>query len=106
MIRKAFYMKIRPGMIEEYRRAHNPIPAELAQTLKDHGISNYSIFYHPESDVLCGYLEITDPSFLKHLADHECCQTWWRKMCRYLETASPDAEKAREEEMVEVFHLS
>ena len=29
MIRKAFYMEVKPGCIEEYTKAHNPIPAEL-----------------------------------------------------------------------------
>ncbi len=105
-MRKAFFMKVRPGMIDEYRRVHNPIPAELARTLKQHGISNYSIFHHPESGVLCGYLEVSDPELLTHLGDHECCRGWWRRMCAYLETAAPDAEKAREEEMTEVFHLA
>ena len=105
MIRRAFYMKVRPGMLEEYRRAHNPIPEELARTLKEHGISNYSIFHHPGTDVLCGYLEISDPETLKHLADHACCREWWNAMCVCLETDSPGAVKAREEEMTEVFHL-
>lgn len=55
--------------------------------------------------MLCGYLEISDPEALNHLADHACCREWWKAMCAFLETDSPDAVKAREEEMTEVFHL-
>ena len=47
MIRKAFYMEVKPGCIEEYTKAHNPIPAELKEIMQNHGIHNYSIFHHP-----------------------------------------------------------
>lgn len=29
MIRKAFYMQVKPGCLDEYYKAHNPIPQEL-----------------------------------------------------------------------------
>lgn len=29
MIRKAFYMEVRPGKLGEYTHLHNPIPDEL-----------------------------------------------------------------------------
>ncbi len=106
MIRKAFFMKLRPGQFAAYYAAHNPIPAELAATIRAHGIGNYSIYHHPETDTLCAVMEIADEAELKHLGDHECCRIWWRAMCEYLETAEPGATKAREEEMPEIFHLA
>ena len=48
-IRKAFVMSVNTGAEEEYEKHHNPIWPELEKVLKDHGVSNYSIFLHPET---------------------------------------------------------
>jgi L-rhamnose mutarotase len=48
-IRKAFVMSVNTGAEEEYEKRHNPIWPELEKVLKDHGVSNYSIFLHPET---------------------------------------------------------
>ena len=57
-IRKAFVMSVNPGAEEEYEKRHNSIWPELEKVLKDHGVSNYSIFLHPEKHQLFGYAEI------------------------------------------------
>ena len=57
-IRKAFVISVNPGSEEEYERRHRPIWPELEKVLKDHGVSNYSIFLHPETHQLFGYAEI------------------------------------------------
>jgi L-rhamnose mutarotase len=46
---KAFVMSVNAGPAEEYEKRHNPIWPELEPVLKDHGVSNYSIFLHPET---------------------------------------------------------
>jgi L-rhamnose mutarotase len=56
--RKAFLMSVNAGAGEEYERRHNPIWPELEKVLKDYGVSNYSIFLHPETRQLFGYAEI------------------------------------------------
>ena len=48
-IRKAFVMSVQPGAEEECEKRHNPIWPGLEKVLKDHGVSNYSIFLHPET---------------------------------------------------------
>lgn len=48
-IRKLFVMSVNAGAAEEYEKRRNPIWPELEQVLKDHGVSNYSIFLHPET---------------------------------------------------------
>ena len=60
MIRKAFVMSVNEGQEAEYERRHRPIWAELEATLKAHGAHNYSIFLHPETRQLFGYVEIED----------------------------------------------
>ncbi len=57
MIRKAFLIHAKPGLAAEYEKRHNPIWPELEKVLKSHGISNYSIFLHEESNALFCYLE-------------------------------------------------
>ncbi|NNM87656.1 MAG: L-rhamnose mutarotase, partial [Phycisphaerae bacterium] len=49
MIRKAFVMSVYAGQEDQYRRRHNPVWQELLDTLKAHGVHNYSIFLHPET---------------------------------------------------------
>ncbi len=51
-------MSVNAGAGEEYERRHNPIWPELEKVLKDYGVSNYSIFLHPETRQLFGYAEI------------------------------------------------
>ena len=43
-IRKAFVMSVNPGAEQEYEKRHSPIWPELEKVLKDHGVSNHSIF--------------------------------------------------------------
>ena len=46
-IRKAFVMSVNAGAEQEYEKRHNSIWPELEKVLKDHGVSNYSIFLQP-----------------------------------------------------------
>lgn len=105
MIRKAFYLEVQPGRLEQYTQAHNPIPAELAAILKRHGVHNYSIFHHPGSNVMFAYLEAENEAELEKINDYECCHKWWKQMTENLVCASPGDLKAKEEPMREVFHL-
>ncbi len=104
-MKKAFYMQLKPGMAPGYIKAHNPIPDELAETLKKHGISDYHIYHDAKRNVLFSIMDIADPALLEHLSDYECCRKWWKEMCKYLVTESPEAEKAIEDEMTEIFYL-
>ena len=56
--RKAFVMSVNAGAEQEYEKRHNPIWPELEKVLKDHGVSNYSIFLHLETRQLFGYAEV------------------------------------------------
>ena len=105
MIRKAFYMEVKPGCIEDYTRAHNPIPQELQEIMQRHGIHNYSIFHHPESNVLFGYMEIDSEEEVRKIADYPCARAWWKRMTQYLVCRNPGDAKAREEEMTQVFYM-
>ena len=106
MIRKSFLIQLKEGMADEYVKRHDNIWPELKKTLKDHGISNYSIFMHEHSGMLFGYMEITSEPLLEQLARNEVMQRWWRYMTDVLESEDEFSQKAKEQSLKEVFHLS
>jgi L-rhamnose mutarotase len=102
-MRKAFVMQLRAGVEEEYERRHNPIWHELADVLKAHGVSNYSIFLYPGTHQLFGYAEIEDEERWQAIASTPACRRWWDFMADLMEVNpdhSPVAVPIRE-----VFHL-
>ena len=103
MIRKFFIMQLKRGFEEEYQRRHNPIWKELEEVLSSHGIHNYSIFLHPDTEQLFAYAEIEDELRWKAIAQTEVCRRWWDYMAELMvvnEDRSPRAV-----ELDEMFHL-
>ncbi len=103
MIRKALVMSVNPGQEAEYEKRHNPIWPELEQTLKDHGVHNYSIFLHPETRQLFAYLEIEDEQRWAQIARTDVCQRWWAHM-KDVMPSNPDNSPVSEP-LREVFHI-
>ena len=103
MIRKAFVMKLNPGQAEEYRRRHSPIWPELESVLKEHGVSNYSIFLHPETLQLFAYAEIQDEARWNAIAQTDACARWWRHMADVM-PSNPDGSP-ESTALDEMFHL-
>lgn len=54
--RVCFQLQVEPDRIEEYRRRHDPIWAEMAEALEAAGWRNYSLFLRPDG-LLIGYFE-------------------------------------------------
>jgi len=103
MIRKSFVLSVHAGREAEYERRHRPIWAELAAVLKSHGAHNYSIFLHPETRQLFGYVEIEDEARWAAIAKTEVCQRWWKFMGDIM-PANPDNSPVGQD-LREVFHL-
>lgn len=103
MIRKAFVMSVHAGQEAEYERRHRPIWPELERVLKAHGVHNYSIFLHPETRQLFGYVEIEDEARWNAIARTPECQRWWKHMADIM-PANPDNSPVSTE-LREVFHL-
>lgn len=103
MIRKAFVMSVNAGCEAEYEKRHRPIWQDLEQTLKDHGVHNYSIFLHPETRQLFGYAEIEDEARWAAIADTAICKKWWAYM-KDLMPRNPDNSPIAED-LREVFHI-
>ncbi len=104
MIRKAFVMSVHRGHEAEYARRHQPIWAELEAVLKAHGVHNYSIFLHPDTNQLFGYVEIEDEARWAAIAGTDVCRRWWRHMADVMPANPDNSPVARE--LKEVFHLA
>jgi L-rhamnose mutarotase len=103
MIRKAFLMKVNPDAHEEYERRHNPIREELETILKQHGVSNYSIFLERETSQLFGYAEIESEELWTKIADSDECKRWWAFMKDVMPTNADNSPISTN--LDEVFHL-
>jgi L-rhamnose mutarotase len=77
---KAFKMLLCAGYAEEYKKRHDEIWPELKSLLKDHGISDYSIFLDEESNVLFGIMTVDNISSLKSLPESTVMKKWWAYM--------------------------
>ncbi|HEY5743214.1 MAG TPA: L-rhamnose mutarotase [Terrimicrobiaceae bacterium] len=103
MKRKAFLMSVHPGMGQEYEKRHSPIWPELESALKDHSVLSYSIFLHPETRQLFGYVEIEDEERWSAIAETAVCKKWWAYI-KDLMPSNPDNSPISRD-LKEVFHI-
>ena len=103
MIRKAFVMSVDAGHEAEYERRHRPIWAELEETLRAHGVHNYSIFLLPETRQLFGYAEVEDEARWDAIAQTPVCKKWWAYM-KDVMPSNPDNSPVSTD-LREVFHI-
>ncbi len=103
MIRKAFVMSVDRGKEEEYAQRHNPIADDLRETLKQHGVHNYSIFLDAETNALFGYVEVESEERWNAISRTDSCRRWWKYMRDVMPTNSDDSPLSSD--LSEVFHL-
>jgi L-rhamnose mutarotase len=84
--RIAFRMNLFPGFEAEYEKRHDEIFPELAQALKDAGVSDYTIWLDPETRHLFGILTRSDDHTMDALPDTEIMKRWWAHMADIMET--------------------
>ncbi len=89
MIKKAFVMQLKKGCETEYKQRHDAIWPELVQMLKSSGAHHYSIFLHPKTLQLFGYVEIESEERWNSIASTAICQKWWQYMADIMDT-NPD----------------
>ena len=101
--RVAFKMKLNPGMLEEYQKRHDDIWPELHQLLKDSGLSEYSIFFDEETNILFAFQKQAGDKGSQDLGKTDIVQKWWKYMADIMET-NPDHSPVSKE-LVEVFYM-
>jgi L-rhamnose mutarotase len=105
MNRVGFVLKVRPELIEDYRRAHESVWPDMLAALRRHGWHNYSLFLQSDG-TLFGYFE-TEGSFddaLAGMANEEVNERWQRLMAPYFDGVGTAADQMMLE-LEEVFHL-
>ena len=103
MIHKAFLMSVNPDKHTEYEHRHNPIWKELEDVLKSHGVHDYNIFLHPESNQLFAYVEIESLERWDAIAKTMSCRQWWAYM-KDIMPSNPD-NSPKSIELKRVFYL-
>jgi L-rhamnose mutarotase len=72
--------------------------------LKSHGVHNYSIFLHPQTRQLFGYVEVEDEQRWASIASTPECQRWWKHMGDVM-PSNPDNSPVSQD-LREIFHLA
>lgn len=101
--RVAFRMRVHPDKIVEYKKRHDEIWPELAQALKDAGVSDYSIWHDPETNYLFATLIRDENHTMADLPKTDANRRWWDFMADvmdYNDDGTPTAV-----DLVQVFHL-
>jgi L-rhamnose mutarotase len=91
MKRVAFKMYLNEGHKEEYKRRHDEIWPELKQLLKEAGISEYSIFFDEETNILFAFQKVSGEGDSQDLGQTEVVQKWWKFMADVMKTNPDDS---------------
>lgn len=103
MRRHAFKMRLKPGMVAEYKKRHDEIWPELARELQAAGISDYSIFLDEETLTLFAVQKLSDNNSAADLPQNPVIRKWWKFMSPLMEV-NPDNSPV-EKPLAEVFRL-
>lgn len=79
-------MYLKPGYEEEYARRHAAIWPELKALLSASGVSDYSIFWDKETNILFAVQKTSGEGGSQDLGDNPVVQRWWAYMADIMET--------------------
>ena len=103
MTRNAFKMRLKPGVVAEYKKRHDELWPELAAELKAAGVSDYSIFLDEETLTLFAVQKLSEENSAAELPDSPIVRKWWDYMAPLMETHPDNSPVAKP--LREVFHL-
>lgn len=81
----AFKMVLKKGCEEEYKKRHNAIWPDLKKLLKDSGISDYSVFWDEETNILFA-VQKNNGKNSQQLSNYDIVKKWWDYMSDIMET--------------------
>lgn len=100
----AFKMKLKPGKIAEYKKRHQEIWPALKMLLKLNGVSDYSIFFDEETNILFAVQYSTaDGSSSQDLGNNELVKRWWAYMADLMDTHADHSPVTVR--LTQVFHM-
>lgn len=89
MNRTAFKMKLKPGFEAEYKKRHDEIWPELAELIRNSGVSDYSIFLDAETHILFAVQKQSGDQGSQDLGTNPIVRKWWDYMSDIMEV-NPD----------------
>lgn len=89
MERYSFRMVLDPGQADDYRRRHDELWPELAETLRAAGVSDYTIWLDPETNHLFATLLRPTDHGMDGLPEDAVVKKWWAFMADIMQT-NPD----------------
>jgi len=89
MLRNAFTMKLKPGVVEEYKKRHDEIWPALSNEIRAAGVSDYAIFLDEASLTLFAVQKLTPDNTAANLPQTAIVKKWWAYMAPLMET-NPD----------------
>lgn len=103
MTRVAFKMRLKPGVVAEYKKRHDELWPELAAELRAAGVSDYSIFLDEETLTLFAVQKLGEKNSAAELPDSAIVRKWWDSMAPLMEVNPDNSPVAKP--LKEVFHL-
>jgi L-rhamnose mutarotase len=97
-------MKLKPGVVAEYKKRHDEIWPELARELRAAGVSDYSIFLDEETLTLFAVQKLSGTNTAAGLPQTAVVKKWWAFMAPLMEV-NPDSSPVCAA-LPEVFHLA
>ncbi|MEJ2648941.1 MAG: L-rhamnose mutarotase [Sedimentisphaerales bacterium] len=104
MKRNAFKMKLTSGNNIEYKKRHDEIWPELVEELRKAGISDYSIFYDEETQILFAFQKLSDDNTSDDLPTNPVVRKWWDYMNDGIMECNEKGEPVSIP-LTEVFHM-
>jgi L-rhamnose mutarotase len=95
-------MRLKAGFEHEYQERHDEIWPELAKELAKAGVSDYSIYLDPETNILFATQKLTENNTSDKLPQTPIVRKWWNYMADIMEV-NPDNSPVVVE-LKEVFH--
>lgn len=96
-------MFLKPGFEKEYEKRHQRIWPELKKMIQESGVSDYSIFWDRDTNLLFAVQKVAGEVGSQALGDEEVVQRWWAYMADIMET-NPD-HSPLSVELPELFYM-
>ena len=103
MKRFGFKMYLNPGCEEEYAKRHANLWPEIKELLEKSGVSDYTIYWDKETNILFSNQKIEGETSSQDLGANDIQQKWWDYMADIMRV-NPDTSPVSVE-LQEVFHL-
>lgn len=99
-VKKAFKMKLNPQMKNEYKVRHKNVYSELEEQFKLAGVLDYTIWFDEETNLLFGYVVLTNEQVWNNIENTEVCTKWWEYMSGIMETNNDNSPVSKDLDLV------